>query len=669
MHPEREGLMTRGWRLAWLAVLAALVLLGAHAYYMQSGARQSRLELFEQHLDPSRGGASIYKVSVDRTRLRYSWKPLMVARPVFPRGPLPGKNDYRIAILAGVILESPHVVVITAGSDDGLRLRVDGFPVADTWGQHPRMEVRVRRQLPVGRHLIALDYVQMYGGQVLDLTVTGVDGRPIALHPISPGLDTARWQSLLDAQEAYGKWLKLCALALAGVMLLPLIWLGLRRGPQLWFLARDKYAGAVRGFAAGFLAMLGLALLYYLAKSSHRFVLTLIIMPLAAGLAGAFCGHLLEPPAGARIATAWQKARRCYQKAEPWLLPCLVFAGLLAFVLGWLGLNTADPLTRLLRADFDAHWYRHITAHGYVISRHDAGVLYHTGNYAWFPLLPLIAKLWHLLGLDRFWATLATAWLGALAAFQLIFRATDEISGRRAARWALVALAAWPCSFYLVIAYPYGLAIALGAAYFLALHRERYAWAGLWGLLLGLSYPSAILAGVIPLVMLAPRIFFAERPGRHVWGLLWSGGLLAVGFLALFMHHWLVFDDFWLPLTSQAKWGRASEWPWLTAWFSLDKWPALNPRNLALIFALMITLAFGRRYRPPLWAYAALVLIMGTATGTLICNYRQYLMAWPLFMLLGASSRPAWLKAGFIWLGLFLATRIYLPLWLAGKLP
>ena len=492
-------------RVVFIVSLAAALLLAAGfglAHWRQSALWQKSRDMFIQNLDQGQSGVSLFRLRSHPRKDHFTWSFMRVSGPDFPQGPIPGKNDYRVALLAGLVLDEPTRVDFMAASDDGLRLYLDGKLIVDTWGMHPRIEGRHDALLAAGAHVLELVYTQMYGGQSLTLAVKDGAGRPLLLKPVSTRMDTARWQGLKERRVLWGFWSKLMAALAIGFLLLPPAWWLLRRGPGL----------------------------------AGRVWLALSPAPVWRNLRDSSLGR-------------WGLAR------EGLWFPAMAFLVFLAVVTAMLFIQTGRPLDYLMGASFDAHWYRDITVHGYTINRHDSGVMHHTGNYCWYPLLPILAKPFYSLGLSRHLSTMFTAWLAALGAFYLLYHQARRMYGAKAGRYSLVALAGWPASFYLLLGYPYGLGILFGLAYFMALDRSRYAWAGLWGLLLGLSYPTGVLYGVLLLFIMLPRIHQAEDPWPRVGGAAWAGMGLLLGFLAIFIHHWLVFDDFFLVTSSQVKWG------------------------------------------------------------------------------------------------------------------
>ena len=141
-----------------------------------------------------------------------------------------------------------------------------------------------------------------------------------------------------------------------------------------------------------------------------------------------------------------------------------------------------------------------------------------------------------------------------------------------------------------------------------------------------------------------------------------------MGVALLFAHHWWAFGDFLAYFDSQIGWGRRAAWPWAPIYRHLAGASWRDPLNLALLLWLGGAALFAHRFSPALWGLLGAVFWLNHATGSLMSNFRQYLAAWPWFLLLGSAPRPAWLKAA--WAGgmLWLFWSVYLPAWLARRL-
>jgi hypothetical protein len=148
---------------------------------------------------------------------------------------------------------------------------------------------------------------------------------------------------------------------------------------------------------------------------------------------------------------------------------------------------------------WDAILYRALAEHGYRSY----------GESRFFPLLPMLVRAGHLVGLPAAPLLTALCWSAALAFAAALHRLVlletgDEPSARRAA-WLIQLV---PGANVLVLGYTEALAGLLTVAFFIVLRRRRnLGWAVPVGVLCGLARPTGLLLSLPALVELA-------RPGR-----------------------------------------------------------------------------------------------------------------------------------------------------------
>lgn len=339
-------------------------------------------------------------------------------------------------------------------------------------------------------------------------------------------------------------------------------------------------------------------------------------------------------------------------------------AGAYTFAEGWSIHHGLWPLFA-----WDYNWYHFVAYGGYPGGQGGR-------QYAFFPLWPLLLR-WSG-SIPDVVAAAALAWAASAAAFFGVAAGTPRARLRSA-----LALACWPGSFVLALAYPDALALAAAVwAAGLAL-RGRLLAAGLVGVIAALARPNGFLIA-LPLVWLArgkgpsawlgaaapvaaaaaveayfwsrsgdPRVFFdAQRqwgrggPGRfgdwtgHLRDVLERHGpliaLLAVVAVAAIVLAWRRFG-LW-PTTVVAY---ACAVPLLlAATQSLEGF--VDSARAALVLPLLVVLwRLGPRYRP--WAaFATAVIGLLLFSGTMQSFGRQSLFAFPIFWAI--AEGPRWLR-------------------------
>jgi hypothetical protein len=317
---------------------------------------------------------------------------------------------------------------------------------------------------------------------------------------------------------------------------------------------------------------------------------------------------------------------------------------------------------------WDFGWYDAIAQHGYppVADRF----------YAFFPLWPWLLRASGSIP-DWQFAGVLTVLAGGLA----FFGVAAGSPARRPVQ-ASLALACWPGSFALLLAYPDGFALAAGAWAAALVMREQPLAAAPLGAVAALLRPNGVLIALpmallsrgrgpaFKLAALAPvaaavavEIFFWERSGRfgaffhaqRLWGRSPSGvgkwadhvrdlfeahtaviGIGLVAACAIVVLAWRQFG----PLVTVAIAYACVVPVLLAATQSLQGFT--DTARCVLILPLVVVLwRMGPRYRP--WAlFAGAVVAALLASGLMHSFGRQSLYAFPIFWALGEG--PAWLR-------------------------
>ena len=318
---------------------------------------------------------------------------------------------------------------------------------------------------------------------------------------------------------------------------------------------------------------------------------------------------------------------------------------------------------------WDYGWYEAVAHHGYpaVADR----------RYAFFPLWPWLIRA---SGSVADWEVAGAL---AVAASGLAFAGVAAASPGGRPRRAALALACWPGSFALLLAYPDALALAAAAWAAALVLRERPLAAAPLGAAAALLRPNGFLIA-LPLALLARgkgpsyklaavapvaaaagvEIFFWKRSGeadaffhaQRLWG---RRGPTGIGHWAA--HVWDLVGAHALPIAlalAAACAIVAVAWRWfgllttaviayvcavpllLAATQSLQGF--VDSARCALVLPLLVVLwRLGPRYRP--WAlYATVVVAALLGSGLMQSFGRQSLFAFPIFWALGEG--PAWLR-------------------------
>jgi len=162
----------------------------------------------------------------------------------------------------------------------------------------------------------------------------------------------------------------------------------------------------------------------------------------------------------------------------------------------------------------DAGWYQSIAAHGYVALPRSA--------IRFFPLLPLLDRglsdITSLtVGIASLLITNVASLMLAIGIYALVCSEfKDKVLARRAVWLMMLA----PPAFIFVMGYSESLLVLLAVAFFVAIRRGSWWWAGLFGYLAGTARPIGCLL-VVPALIEAVRSWPTDRWHRwpsHPWG-------------------------------------------------------------------------------------------------------------------------------------------------------
>ena len=320
----------------------------------------------------------------------------------------------------------------------------------------------------------------------------------------------------------------------------------------------------------------------------------------------------------------------------------------------------ATPLAR-----WDSGWYISIAESGYMLPPRKFG---EETNHAFFPLYPLLMRaVMRTTGIE-------TSLAGNLISLACFLGAAVTFARWVAARWgpervmpALLALLAFPTSFFFLTVYTEALFLLLALLAADSVDRDRPLVAAVAGYLAGLTRISGVVLGPY----LALSSFFRGRSrGRGVLASIGAGAVTGLppllGFATFCAYFWRRYGDPFLFSTAQHNWGSAEKTAWdgpiLIARAILEdvstgrifhKSPA---RTLEGVFFLLFAFLAWRLLREKRWPeslYTFLTIGLVPFTGTLESAGRYVLPAFPGFPVLGslAATPPlfrALLALGFL---------------------
>ena len=292
---------------------------------------------------------------------------------------------------------------------------------------------------------------------------------------------------------------------------------------------------------------------------------------------------------------------------------------------------------------WDAWWFLSVVERGYSFD------LQGKSNVAFFPLLPLMIKaLTRITGnpvVAGFVVANVATLVGVVALWWWVRVEAGQAAADRAVRW----LAVYPFSFFLHTIYSEPLFFCLVTLSFLAVRRERWLAAGLWGGLAAATRPL----GVLLLPAVAAQTWHVRRTGRDPgWAGLLGLGLIAAGPGIYMLYLGLTFGDPFAFWKAHARgWGIGTTWDFSPYWKGLRlllPLPRIESYHqllsvlslvLPLVFGVLVIVAF-RRLGLAAGAYSAAVVCVAVLLAPESIG-RELLAVIPAFAAVGYLGAPA----------------------------
>ncbi len=294
---------------------------------------------------------------------------------------------------------------------------------------------------------------------------------------------------------------------------------------------------------------------------------------------------------------------------------------------------------------WDAIHYLNLVQRGYL------GVS--PGDSVFYPLYVVLTRAMTLVtGGDIILASLLVSTLACFFTFAGLYRLAEDFYGPEAARWSVVALAAFPTALFLIAPFTESLFLALTLGTFLAAYRGRWYWAGLLGLLASLARGAGMLTA-LPLAILAYQQWRKDKqPLWSRWGLAVVVGVVlpVVGNLAFLAWRASVgfpsLTDTYTQFSGVALMDPFSNFAAaLVQWFTVHDLPTtLDVLSVVLALILIICMVIRPQWRKLDWlAFVILNLGLFLVKHNLHASYIQSLSRYILTLFPGFIVLGDWL--------------------------
>jgi len=190
-----------------------------------------------------------------------------------------------------------------------------------------------------------------------------------------------------------------------------------------------------------------------------------------------------------------------------------------------LGINPLFPVSYNLSGEaFLGIWNRYDGYRYFLLAYSDYLAPSNIANTVFYPLYPMLLRLlWKLTGADIILISLVLSTITAFFAFYMLFITVQDRFGEKSARWAVICLALYPTSLFLVGPYTESLFLALTLAAFYYARQEKWLLAGFVGALASFTRGP----GVFTAFSLAWVAYLQWKSMGFTWS--WKVAAMAMG--------------------------------------------------------------------------------------------------------------------------------------------
>ncbi|MCU0560038.1 MAG: hypothetical protein MUD16_07575 [Desulfobacterales bacterium] len=345
-----------------------------------------------------------------------------------------------------------------------------------------------------------------------------------------------------------------------------------------------------------------------------------------------------------------------------WLIIVNIFA-LIAFNRLNLGLDTAfewiiPEIYKInqswdiiaLHNRWDAAWYLDIAEKGYYLRGEGK-----QANVVFFPLYPLLVSL---IGYLTGGNLVLAGWIVSSAflalAVAMLTRLTQEFHPDIDPARPVLFLLVFPTAFYLNAVYTESMFLFLSLCVVYFALKRRFVLAGACAALASATRVAGVFLFVVLIVEFVQAYGWRTLFSMRAWPL----ALAPAGIIAFFLHHWIVFGDFFLYLKVQKTFGRDFQSD-LQQYLVVRNNPDLAHTLLDLTYTLAVivfTFVALKRFRLSYGLYMLVTLAVALSTGTALGIARYAMVMFPIY-LIGAGIRStvgrfAWLFAAALFMAL-----------------
>lgn len=282
-------------------------------------------------------------------------------------------------------------------------------------------------------------------------------------------------------------------------------------------------------------------------------------------------------------------------------------------------------------AQYDGNAYLDIAKNGY-----NSDFLDGTSNYGWYPLYPVLIKLFSFIGYDlaAFLISNVASFLAVAYLFLLFKTEHNETITKKAILYILL----FPTAYFMTMMYTESLFLLFSVACFYYAKKDKWLLVGILGFLASLTrLQGAIL--FFPMIY----IYFKKYGFRFKNIKFLCIFIIPLGVLAFMFYHYAITGDAFIQFYTQGKFGRHFALPWEGLGAAISTIPAAtnifitfyNIFNIFMVISfLALIIIFRKKMNNEYTIYAVINMMPALFSSTLAAVSRFNLMLFPVFLLL-----------------------------------
>jgi Gpi18-like mannosyltransferase len=313
-------------------------------------------------------------------------------------------------------------------------------------------------------------------------------------------------------------------------------------------------------------------------------------------------------------------------------------------------------------AQYDSLVYLDVAKNGY--SADYAG----SGNYGWFPLFPLLIRIFSVIGYDlsAFLVANVASFIAVIVLYYLVREELDESRARKACFYLLL----FPTAFYLTAMYTESLFIMLAISSFYFARKEKWLFSGICGALAAVTRMQGVFIFLPVFYIYLRKKGFDIRKIKPDFAFIW---LIPLSLGIFFSYLYFLTGDFFVQFRVQENFGRTITYPWVGFLNVLNSFmtsPVLAKlyyifNIFMIVFFVALLYVSWKKLKPEYTIYFGISMAIPLLSATIQSITRFELVMFPAFMAMVMLPEKEQKLLGLLY-AIFVALLFFFMVWHAS---